>query len=162
MADLIELRWSREADAEALAALHRDAWAHAYAGIIPGPALLRMTSLRGPRWWRAVHRAGERALVVDLGAGPVGYARMGPARGGPNDLGEIYELYLRPECQGIGFGAARRALVERGRRRLLVWALAENEAARRFYRAMGGALAGRAKEHVGGRTIAKVAFLWTR
>src|SRR5918996_606118 len=100
---MIGIRWSTDEDCDRLAALHREAWRNAYAGIIPGVALERMIARRGGR--------------------------------GPS--GEIYEIYLRPECQGVGFGrrlfrAARDRLGAAGLRRLLVWALADNAAACRF------------------------------
>ena len=45
--------------------------------------------------------------------------------------GEIYELYLRPEFQGLGFGhklfaAVRRDLVQSGLQSMVVWALSDN------------------------------------
>ena len=61
--------------------------------------------------------------------------------------GEIYELYLRPEFQGLGFGrrlftAARRDLAQSGLKSLVVWALSDNEPAVDFYRALGGTRGG--------------------
>ncbi len=73
--------------------------------------------------------------------------------------GEIYELYLRPEFQGLGFGrklfsAARRDLVQSGLQSLVVWALSDNEPAvellSRARRQGGGALV-RAVRHQGAR-----------
>lgn len=45
-------------------------------------------------------------LVVEVAGVVAGYATLGlsRARGLPHD-GEIYELYLRPEYQGIGLGS---------------------------------------------------------
>jgi ribosomal protein S18 acetylase RimI-like enzyme len=174
MADqLVEVRASAAADSAALAALHRDAWRHAYRGIIPGIALERMVSRRGPGWWRRLHDGGGCVLVVDLGSAPAGYAMLGPARRGATGTGtgtaigagEIYELYLRPECQGIGLGrrlfqASRQRLRERGRPRLVVWALAENTMACRFYRAMHGTEFARSTETVGGVRLRKIGFVW--
>jgi ribosomal protein S18 acetylase RimI-like enzyme len=163
--DLIELRWSRVEDAEALAALHRAAWSNAYAGIIPGPELARMLGRRGPSWWRALHATRERAIVADMGEGPVGYVRLGGVRRRDRGTGEIYELYLLPEYQGVGLGrrlfvAAREALAGQGRRRMIVRALAENVGGCRFYRAMGGREVGRGRETIGGRGLETVVFLW--
>lgn len=166
MDDLIACRSSREADGPALAALFRETWANAYAGIIPGPALARMLGRRGPSWWAAAGKARDRALVIDMGEGPVGYVLFGPSRRPAPRTGEIYELYLRPDCQGVGFGrrlfeAARGRLADGGRSRLVVWALEENTLACRFYRAMGGGDLGRSYEAIGGRRIPKVGFVWT-
>ena len=79
--------------------------------------------------------------------------------------GEIYELYLRPEFQGLGFGrrlftAARRDLAQSGLKSLIVWALSENDTAVEFYRALGGKAVARSSEKFGTRVLDKVAFGW--
>ena len=167
---MIEVRWSQEADSAALAALHRDAWRYAYAGIIPGPTIERMVARRGPRWWRGLHGAGGRALVLDLDGMPAGYATIGrnraPARMRQRPGGEIYELYLRPECQGVGIGrrlfqAARNRLAEAGLDGTVVWSLADNALGCRFYRAMGGTELARARERLGGVALDKLGFVWS-
>ena len=95
-----------------------------------------------------------------------GYATMGRnrARELPQQ-GEIYELYVNPECHGAGFGRAlfdeaRRRLRARGLNGLLVWALAENALACAFYRALGGQPRVRAFETLGGKRLVKIAFHW--
>lgn len=160
------IRWSFPDDGPRLAALHRDAWRYAYAGIIPGLALERMIGRRGPRWWRRLNRMGAPALVLDLDGDIAGYATLGPARKrlGARS-GEIYELYLRPECHGAGLGrtlfaAARQRLAAAGLPRLTVWALADNEMACRFYRGLGGRESARARECIGGTTLEKIGFAW--
>jgi ribosomal protein S18 acetylase RimI-like enzyme len=159
------IRWSTDSDSDGLAALHREAWRNAYAGIIPGLALERMIARRGCAWWRRMHGRGIRALVLEFDGVLAGYATIGPSRALDGGGGEIYELYLRPECQGVGFGrrlfrTARERLAAAGRRRLMVWALADNAAACRFYRAMGGRECGRVQESIGGARLAKIGFAW--
>ncbi len=160
-------RWSRAEDAAALAELHAAAWRLAYAGIIPGVALERMIAARGPSWWRRLHGAGARTLVVEFDGALAGYATLGRARGTDRSArtGEIYELYLRPAYQGVGLGrrlftAARAELARHDLPALRVWALAENAGARRFYLAMGGAELGHARDRVGGRDLDKVGYGW--
>ncbi len=77
--------------------------------------------------------------------------------------GEIFELYLAPEYQGLGFGtrlflAARRDLAAKGYLSTIVWALADNERALRFYENMGGVEVWRATERFDNDTRARVAF----
>ena len=79
--------------------------------------------------------------------------------------GEIYELYLRPEYQGVGFGrrlftSARRDLAQSGMKSLVLWALSDNEPAVEFYRALGGQPVARSSERFGDKTLDKVAFAW--
>ena len=162
----IKIRWSKPADTTALAALHRDAWRYAYRGIIPGISLERMIARRGPDWWRRMHRSGLRVLVLEFDNRVAGYATFGPCRTQSlAQRGEIYELYVRPEFQGVGFGKhlfgeARRYLRARGLVSLLVWALAGNDLACRFYMALGGRERIRGYERIGGVRLEMIAFDW--
>ena len=166
MLGLINIRLSTRADSAALAALHRDAWHYAYRGIIPGVNLERMIAGRGPAWWGRMHRSGLRALVVEFDNRVAGYATFGPCR--TRSLarrGEIYELYVRPEYQGTGFGKrlfgeARRHLRANGLAGLLVWALTGNDLACRFYTALGGRERMRGYQSIGGTRLEMIAFDW--
>ncbi len=162
----VKIRWSKPADTAALAALHRDAWRYAYRGIIPGISLERMIARHGPAGWERMHRSGLRALVFEFDKRVAGYATFGRCRmRSVPPLGEIYELYLRPEFHGTGFGKhlfaeARRHLSARGLGGLLVWALADNDLACRFYGALGGRERTRAYERTGGVRLEMIAFVW--
>lgn len=166
MIDLTTIRLSEPRDATALAGLHAEAWRYAYRGIIPGIALERMIARRGPAWWDAIHGSGHRALLLEFDGRIAGYATFGRCRGRSDPpLGEIYELYVKPECHGAGFG---RSLFEEARRRLrarhlegvVVWALADNELACRCYAALGGRPRCSTFETLGGVRLAKLAFHW--
>jgi ribosomal protein S18 acetylase RimI-like enzyme len=165
MAPPIATRWSTAGDDRALADVHRATWRYAYAGIIPGLTLERMIARRGPAWWGRMHERGFRALVLVSGETLVGYATLGRSRAPGQRTGEIYELYLRPEYQGCGLGRrlfadARDELRANGLERLVVWALAENRIACRFYRAMGGIEAARCQDRFCGVPLAKIGFAW--
>src|SRR5262249_19204818 len=81
---------------------------------------------RGPVWWDAAVRKGSRITVLAFGECVAGYANYGRNRARSLYYdGEVYELYLRPEFQGLGFGrklfsAARRGLVQSGLTSLVV------------------------------------------
>ena len=106
------------------------------------------------------------ALVSTAGEEIAGYASFGKTRASMLPVkGEIYEIYVRPEFQGIGLGrklfsACRADMGARGIDGVAVWALAENERACDFYRAMGGVAAARGSESFGGTTLDKLAFVW--
>jgi ribosomal protein S18 acetylase RimI-like enzyme len=163
---VIGTRWSTGTDDAGLARVHREAWRNAYAGIIPGLTLERMIGRRGPGWWRRMHGRGFRALVVECDDEVVGYATLGRSRApGAARIGEIYELYMRPECQGCGLGSqlfaeARRQLARHDLGGLTVWALADNTIALRFYRAMGGAECARCQDRFCGVHLEKIGFAW--
>jgi ribosomal protein S18 acetylase RimI-like enzyme len=161
---VISIRNARPADAEAIAEVHDAAWRDAYRGIIPGRELERMIARRGPRWWQAAISRGSRLVVLDFGGRIAGYASYGRNRVPAMPYsGEIFELYLAPEFQGLGMGrrlfeAARRDLNEHGYVSTLVWALADNERALDFYTRLGGKIIRRADERFGDETRGRVAF----
>jgi ribosomal protein S18 acetylase RimI-like enzyme len=163
---LIGTRWSTAADDRALAEAHAATWRYAYAGILPGVTLERMISRRGPSWWSRMHDRGARALVLDCDGTLAGYATLGRSRAPAlRPRGEIYELYVRPEFQGCGLGRrlfteGRAQLRRHGLDGLLVWALADNEIACRFYRAMGGAECAHCRDRFCGVPLEKVGFDW--
>src|ERR671937_1920111 len=164
---LIEVRPAKAADAAAVAQTHDEAWRSAYQGIIPGPELEKLINRRGPDWWDSAIRKGSRIAILVFGDHVAGYANYGRNRARSLYYdGEIYELYLRPEFQGLGFGrklfvAVRRDLLQSGLNSLVVWALSDNEPAVGFYRAIGGRAVARSSERFGARTLDKVAFAWT-
>ena len=104
--------------------------------------------------------------ILVFGDTVAGYSNYGRNRARSLSYdGEIYELYLRPEFQGLGFGrrvfsAARRDLAQSGIRSLVVWALSDNEPAVEFYRALGGRPVARSCEKFGAKTLDKVAYAW--
>jgi len=163
----IDIRDAAATDATTLAELHGQAWRGAYRGILPAVTLERMIARRGAAWWRQAIQAGPGSiLVLAFAERLAGYASIGPARMRiAGHQGEIYELYLKPEFQGIGFGArlfrvARHRLDAAGRRGHMVWALAENRPACAFYEALDGHRAAMAKERLGGRLLDKIAYCW--
>jgi len=163
---LIEIRRARSTDAVAVAAAHDDAWRSAYRGIIPGPELEKLVARRGAAWWDGAIRKGSRVSIFVFGDEVAGYANYGRNRARSLFYdGEIYELYLRPEYQGVGFGrrlftSARRDLAQSGMKSLVLWALSDNEPAVEFYRALGGQPVARSSERFGDKTLDKVAFAW--
>ena len=77
--------------------------------------------------------------------------------------GEIYEIYLQPEAQGLGFGrhlfaAARAELRRYGLAAFTVRVLAENEGARGFYERLGGSVAAETGERIGETTLPVVVY----
>jgi ribosomal protein S18 acetylase RimI-like enzyme len=163
---LIEIRRAKASDAAAVADTHDEAWRGAYQGVIPGLELEKLVTRRGPDWWDSAIRKGSRIAILAFGDKVAGYANYGRNRARSLFYdGEIYELYLCPEFQGLGFGrrlftAARRDLAQSGLKSLVVWALNDNEPAVEFYRALGGRAVARSSERFGSKSLDKVAFGW--
>src|SRR5262249_6552311 len=162
----VDIRRAELRDADAIAEVHRDAWQNAYAGIIPYRALGAMINRRGGQWWANAIRRSATVLVMEVGGRIAGYATIGRNRARElKQEGEIYELYLRPECQGIGLGSrlfaeARSRLVAHGLRGLVVWALEENINAVAFYAGAGGRDIAEGVEVFDQKALRKVAFVW--
>jgi ribosomal protein S18 acetylase RimI-like enzyme len=163
---LIEIRRARPADAKSVAEAHDEAWRGAYQGVIPGPELERLIARRGANWWDGAIRKGSRISIMAFGDTIAGYTNYGRNRARSLYYdGEVYELYLRPEFQGLGFGrrlfvAARRDLAQSGMKSMVVWALADNTPAVEFYRALGGRAVARSSEKFGDKVLDKVAYAW--
>ena len=162
----IDIRKAEPRDAGAIADVHQQAWQGAYCGIIPHRALTSMVNRRGPDWWANAIRRAATVLVVEIGGHIVGYTTVGRNRARElKQQGEIYELYLRPEYQGIGLGsrlfaAARARLADSGLKGLVVWALEENQSALAFYTGAGGRDIAEGVEVFEQKALKKVAFVW--
>jgi len=161
---VISIRPAKPGDEDDIAAVHDAAWREAYRGVIPGRELERMIARRGAVWWRLAIVRRTPLLVLEFGEAVVGYVSYGRNRVPALGLGgEIFELYLAPECQGCGLGrrmfeAARKDLAGHGYATFVVWALADNERAMGFYRQLGGRIVRRAHETFGGQERERVAF----
>ena len=162
----IGIRKAEPGDAPAIAEVHHEAWRGAYAGIIPHRALNAMINRRGSQWWANAIRRAAAILVVEIGGKVSGYATLGRNRARElTQQGEIYELYLLPECQGVGLGrrlfsAARQHLADFGFKGMVVWALEDNSGALSFYEGAGGRDIAEGVEIFDHKALKKVAFVW--
>lgn len=162
----IDIRRAEPRDADQIADVHLEAWKGAYCGIIPHKALTSMINRRGTEWWANAIRRAATVLVVEIGGMIAGYATIGRNRAKElRQQGEIYELYLRPEYQGIGLGsrllsAARQKLADHGLQGVVVWALEDNANAISFYTGAGGRDIAEGVEIFEHKALKKVAFVW--
>jgi GNAT superfamily N-acetyltransferase len=165
--DVAHIRPARPKDAPALASAYEEAWRGAYQGIIPHIPLERMIARRSLRWWQQTLHKRTPMLVLDFRGEAAGYVTFGRCRMARSPYqGEVFELYLHPTYQGLGLGtklfeAARLRLGEMRVKGLLVWALADNEAACGFYLRQGGKPVAEGAESFGDSTLRKIAFAWT-
>lgn len=156
---MIYVRESVGTDAPAIEEVRRASWWASYAGLIEETHLERATSrqrrLKQPPDWR-------RTLVAVAEEHPavVGYASYGPERavaspqsetlthaGVAGEVGEVYAIYVTPAWWSTGAGralmvAALTGLADAGYQRVVLWVLAGNGRARRFYERAGFAADG--------------------
>ncbi len=163
---VIDIRRATPDDASGIAATHDASWRHAYTGVLPYKSLDTMVRRRGVDWWERAIRHSTNILVLDIGDEVVGYVTLGPNRVSTLPFeGEIYELYLKPEYQGVGFGKklfslARQELAHIGMKGCVVWALEENDGALNFYMNAGGRDIAEGNETFDGASLKKIAFAW--
>ncbi|MCD1632676.1 GNAT family N-acetyltransferase [Martelella mediterranea] len=161
-----DVRPAEAADAEKIARVHWLAWQQVYAGILPHRALQDMISGRNIAWWKNAIASEETLLVLEVQGQPVGYASVGLNRvkALPQE-GEIYEIYLLPEYQGLGFGRvlfaeARRLLASLGCKGTICWCFEALDHAGIFFTALGGKPFAFAEEEHGGKVLGKVSYIW--
>jgi ribosomal protein S18 acetylase RimI-like enzyme len=132
-------------NARAIATIHVHSWQAAYAGIVPD-AFLRSLSIesREAAWRTILEASASETHVVEEREELVGWISIGTSRDpdAPLTTGEVWALYVAPECWRRGAG---RALWSRGHAALktagfldaTLWVLQHNRQARRFYESAG-------------------------
>ena len=164
--DLIDLRPAMPEDCEALADIHCEAWLGAYRGLLDGVELHRLVSRRTASWWQGALARSVRIKLLQVADRPAGYATFGPCRlKNMSAEGEIYELYLRPEYQGLGFGRTlfdnvRRELDDQKLSALAVQVLSGNTPACSFYEAVGGCFAAKSWYRSSGKRMDLSIYTW--
>jgi GNAT superfamily N-acetyltransferase len=161
-----DIRPAEPRDAIDIASIHASSWENAYAGLIPYKSLRGMIVRRGESWWSQAIKSSNSVLLAKVDDKSIGYATLGRNR--TKQLaaeGEIFELYLRPEYQGLGFGAhlfsaARERLINFGMKGTVVWALEDNNRATNFYQSLGGVDLAEGTETFEGKSLRKIAYVW--
>ena len=141
------VRQAKPSDTQAIARIHVSAWRHAYAKLLPREFLLGLdVGEKALGFERALRESGARSfLVAERDARVVGFSVHGASRdedADPRTVGELMAIYVAPEFSRLGAGRCLITEVLRDARRrdwrsLTLWTLAENLAARTFYRNMG-------------------------
>ena len=156
-------------DAAAIARVQVAGWRDTYRGIVPQEFL---DSISVGDWTERRFRelvssmAGACSHVAEVENEIVGWAYGGPNRDQDSTYtGELYAIYLLPECQRRGIGlaltvSAAKSLIESGMSSMLLWVLAENWPARRFYEALGGEYISEQQITIGNVSLPEVAYGW--
>ncbi|MFI5755022.1 GNAT family N-acetyltransferase [Streptomyces sp. NPDC051569] len=156
-------------DCAAVATVRVRGWRFAYAGLMPQPYLDAMSVEEDTARRREYLTRGDRRvvdLVAERDGRIAGWGCYGPSRDedAPAGAAEVYALYVLPERLSTGVGRALMdALLSRtaseGYPALLLWVLAENDRARRFYEKAGFTPDGAAEPYdVGGVAVPEVRY----
>lgn len=138
-----------------------EAWKAAYKGIVPDDFLGGLTDEScAPR----SHRPNG-ALVCEETGKIIGVAAFGARRDRTDERsGELYSIYVLPECWRMGAGralfeSARSQLRAEGYLSLFLWTLTDNARARRFYERMGMTAVDSRTITIGGRKLAETGYV---
>lgn len=137
------LRPARPQDALAVAGVHVRAWQVGYRGLLPDAYLdgLRAEDRARRYTLGSTDRDRPQTIVAEVGDAILGFATTVPAEEVAG-AGELSALHVDPTAWSRGIGtaliaAARAHLVELGFGTAVLWLLAGNRRAERFYRADG-------------------------
>ncbi|NNC92792.1 MAG: GNAT family N-acetyltransferase [Acidimicrobiia bacterium] len=158
-------------DASRLAEIHIASWQAAYAEILPADFLDGLsdeTATRTAQWqdWLSIESPRRSVLVVADGDDIVGFAHLGPSGDKdlkPNEVGELYSMYLDPARYRRGWGGELMTAVFEELRAgsftaASLWVMTANTAAQAFYEQAGWEADGAESDHCLGITIPAVRF----
>jgi GNAT superfamily N-acetyltransferase len=135
------VRRAEPADARRVAEVHTRTWQTAYRHVFPPEVLDSLDVEERVRGWLERIEADMAVWVAETGDGIAGFLAAGPSRT-EDGLGELYAIYVLPEAWGSGAGAALMSafkdwLADEGYTTAMLWVLADNPRARRFYEREG-------------------------
>jgi len=160
----VHLRPAADDDLRAIGALHFHSRAAAYSDILSADALAYGSPEVLGEWWMERwkwERDTHRLTVAVDGDTLAGFTYLGPCE--QDGVAELYAIHADPAYVGTGVGRALMldalpALAGLGDRAVL-WVLAANQRARRFYERGGWALDGTTRTGpIGGEPVAQVRY----
>lgn len=157
------IRLAAKRDAEAIGAVHHQAWMETYTGLLPDSFL----ATRSPEKSTAMFLANQcwDTVVAEAGGKIVGFCGWGAFRDPcQSDIGEIYGIYLLKEFQRMHLGQrmmdhAIAQLKANGYEKIGLWVLSSNIGAIRFYEKQGFWYSGIHKEANLGETISELLYV---
>jgi len=149
---MLTLRPAAVGDLMAIGDLHHRSRLSAYRKFIPEDALTAVNGEMMGRYWTerwTYERDTHRMTVAERAGRVIGFSYLGPhdpeePNSAGANVGELYAIHLDPAEQGRGVGRslmvdALAELHEQGWRRAVLWVLADNRHAQRFYAGGGWA-----------------------
>jgi GNAT superfamily N-acetyltransferase len=137
----VSIRAARPEDARGIAEVHVRTWQAAYRHVFPSELLDQLSvDEREPRWRRWLE-AGTGIWVAVEDDAVVGFAAAGPSRT-EEIAAELYAIYVLPEHWGSAAAHELMSAVtdwfrDEGYKSAMLWVLAGNPRARRFYEREG-------------------------
>ena len=166
---MIKIRLSNPSDASAIARVRADSWRAAYRDIVPDDFLDGMDVERWADGYRRfLGNPPDKlvSIVAEAEAEIVGMAVAGPNRDDDTPYSaELFMIYLLPGNWRRGIGlrlvdTTAQSLLGLGLSSMVVWVLAENWPARRFYEALGGQYFRQRPTDIAGSPLQEVSYGW--
>jgi len=140
-----EISYATSQDARAIAEIHVASWRAAYRDLLPEPYLAALDVAELEARFRQVAEDRTCDVLLARRDGALqGWLHCGSARDPdvPTTEGEIMAIYVAPAAWSSGVGQslwlrAKDILIQRGYMTCILWVLAQNERAIRFYRSAG-------------------------
>jgi GNAT superfamily N-acetyltransferase len=136
------VRLAEAADCRGIAEVHVQTWQAAYRHAFP-PEVLDSLSVdeREAQWREWIEDEATVTWVAEMQGRVVGFASVGPS-GTEEGAGELYAIYVLPEARGSGaapelMAAVKAWFTSAGYAGAMLWVLADNPRARRFYEREG-------------------------
>lgn len=157
------VRFAEPADCREIAEVHIQTWRAAYQHAFP-PEVLEGLSFdeREAQWKQTIEGEAAIVWVAQIRGRVVGFASVGPSRT-EEGAGELYAIYVLPEAWGSGaarelMGAVKAWFASEGYSTAMLWVLADNPRARRFYEREGWRTEGMRTEPVRGVEIKEALY----
>lgn len=132
---------------EEIIAAHERSWHAAYPGLLPPEFLAATGRDYFEKVWKSQLSGNcpDKGYVAEMNGKIVGIMRCGPDSGGEEGAGELHQVYLVPEAQGLGIGKAlihksMQILHTMGYARMNILVVAANAQACGAYMRMGARL----------------------
>ncbi len=168
----IIVRRARPDDGPDLGVVHVVAWQIGYRGQLPAAYLDALDPEQRGQVWRDRLAQGQAdgltTMVAEVGRRVVGFSSHGAYRSAPDDpddLCELWALYVHPERWGSGVAQALMAAsvdglrLSRSEPRAALWVLETNARGRCFYEKVGWAADGTTKiDEIGGAEVTELRY----
>ena len=158
----MKVRRAVPADARGIADVHVRTWQVAYRHAFPIEVLSALSVDEREAAWRRRLEEGVVVWVAVVAGGVAGFAAAGQSRT-EQDVGELYAIYVLPESWGDGSAhelmkEAVSWFADQGYAAAMLWVLADNPRARRFYEREGWRVDGTRTDTVRGTEVEEARY----
>ncbi|MDQ3690099.1 MAG: GNAT family N-acetyltransferase [Chloroflexota bacterium] len=147
---MTRIRLAESCDTAAIARIQIAAWRTAYASFLPAAFLDGLDQSARTAQWQArigpaAHEYSPTFVALDNTSTVRGFSHTGPVRDDdllPDDLAEVYTIYVDPLAWRQGIGSGLMAAIDafwrpRGIHELVLWVFEQNFESRAFYERLG-------------------------